>query len=120
MPRQSLRQGWSSWTAPGSPPLHHGPGRRPARVLVFTTGRGSVLGLKPTSVSSATNTPMYDRLRDDMDMDTGTVLEGEPVERVGERLFDLILDVASGTQTKSERLGVGEEEFAPWTIGPTL
>ena len=52
--------------------------------------------------------------------DAGTVLEGEPVERVGERLFDLILDVASGTQTKSEQLGVGEEEFAPWTIGPTL
>jgi altronate hydrolase len=92
-----------------------------ANVLVFTTGRGSVLGLKPTPcIKLATNTPMYDRLRDDMDMDAGTVLEGEPVERVGGRLFDLILDVASGTQTKSEQLGVGEEEFAPWTIGPTL
>jgi altronate hydrolase len=48
------------------------------------------------------------------------ILEGKPVAEVGKRLFDLILDVASGTCTKSEQLGVGEEEFAPWTIGPTL
>ena len=92
-----------------------------ANVLVFTTGRGSVLGLKPTPcIKLATNTPMYDRLIDDMDMNAGTILEGEPVESVGRRLFELILEVASGTPTKSERLGVGEEEFAPWTIGPTL
>ena len=55
-----------------------------------------------------------------MDMNAGTILEGEPVQSVGRRLFDLILEVASGAPTKSERLGVGEEEFAPWTIGPTL
>jgi altronate hydrolase len=92
-----------------------------ANVLVFTTGRGSVLGLKPTPcIKLATNTPMYEKMIDDMDIDAGTVLEGEPVEQVGERLFDLILEVASGTETKSERAGVGEEEFAPWTIGPTL
>ena len=92
-----------------------------ANVLVFTTGRGSVLGLKPTPcIKLATNTPMYERMIDDMDMDAGTILEGEPVAEVGQRLFDLILDVASGTRTKSEQLGVGEEEFAPWTIGPTL
>ena len=90
-------------------------------MLVFTTGRGSVLGLKPTPcIKVATNTPMYERMIDDMDMDAGTILEGEPVESVGRRLFDLILDVASGQPTKSERHGVGEEEFAPWHIGPTL
>jgi altronate hydrolase len=55
-----------------------------------------------------------------MDLDAGSILEGEPVESVGRRLFDVILDVASGTNTKSERHGVGEEEFAPWTIGPVL
>jgi altronate hydrolase len=53
-------------------------------------------------------------------MDAGPILEGEPVEAVGRRLFDMILDVASGEPTKSEQQGVGEEEFAPWTIGPTL
>jgi len=92
-----------------------------ANVLVFTTGRGSVLGLKPTPcIKLATNTPMYDRMSDDMDMNAGTILEGEPVESVGRRLFELVLEVASGTTTRSEQQEVGEEEFAPWTIGPTL
>jgi altronate hydrolase len=92
-----------------------------ANVLVFTTGRGSVLGLKPTPcIKLATNTPMYERMIADMDIDAGPILEGETVKSVGQRLFDLILDVASGNETKSERAGVGEEEFAPWTIGPTL
>ena len=92
-----------------------------ANVLVFTTGRGSVLGLKPAPcIKVATNTPMYERMIDDMDLDAGPILEGEPVETVGHRLFEMILDVASGEPTKSEQHGVGEEEFAPWTIGPTL
>jgi altronate hydrolase len=92
-----------------------------SNVLVFTTGRGSVLGLKPTPcIKVATNTPMFERMSDDMDLNAGTILEGEPVEAAGRRLFELILDVASGRQTKSERSGVGEEEFAPWHIGPTL
>ena len=92
-----------------------------SNVLVFTTGRGSVLGLKPTPcIKVATNTPMFDRMADDMDLNAGTILEGEPVEAVGRRMFDLILDVAGGRKTKSERSGVGEEEFAPWQIGPIL
>ncbi|MDR3637781.1 MAG: altronate dehydratase family protein [Isosphaeraceae bacterium] len=92
-----------------------------ANVLVFTTGRGSVLGLKPTPcIKVSTNTPMYERMTDDMDMNAGTVLEGESIESAGQRMFDLILAVASGEHTKSERSGVGEEEFAPWHIGPTL
>ncbi|CAN5720852.1 altronate dehydratase family protein [soil metagenome] len=92
-----------------------------ANLVVFTTGRGSVSGLKPSPcIKVATNTPMYNRLKDDMDLDAGTILDGEPVDAVGQRLFDLILDVASGEQTRSERQDVGEEEFAPWHIGPTL
>ena len=60
-----------------------------ANVLVFTTGRGSVLGLKPTPwIKVATNTPMYERMIDDMDLDAGPILEGEPVESVGRRLFE--------------------------------
>lgn len=92
-----------------------------ANVLIFTTGRGSVLGLRPTPcIKVATNTPMYERMSDDMDLDAGPILEGVSVETVGTALFEMILDVASGTPTKSERAGVGEEEFAPWHIGPTL
>jgi altronate hydrolase len=92
-----------------------------ANVLVFTTGRGSVLGLKPTPcVKVATNTTMFDRMADDMDLNAGTVLEGEPVASAGRRIFDLVLEVAGGLKTRSERHGVGEEEFDPWQIGPVL
>jgi arabinonate dehydratase len=92
-----------------------------ANVLVFTTGRGSVLGLKPTPcIKLATNTPMYEKMIDDMDINAGTILEGESVDDAGRRLFELILDVASGHRTRSEAAGIGEEEFAPWFIGPQL
>ena len=92
-----------------------------ANVLVFTTGRGSVLGLKPTPcIKLATNTPMYDRMLDDMDFNAGTVLEGESVEHAGRRMFEQILAVAGGERTKSEREGIGEDEFSPWFVGPQL
>jgi altronate hydrolase len=92
-----------------------------ANVLVFTTGRGSVFGCKPApSIKVATNTPLYDHMIDDMDINAGVILEGTPVEVVGRQIFEEILAVASGKKTKSELSGVGEEEFAPWSIGPTL
>ena len=92
-----------------------------ANVLVFTTGRGSVFGCKPApSIKVATNTPMYEHMIDDMDINAGVILDGTPVETVGRQIFEEILAVASGKKTKSEINGVGEEEFAPWSIGPTL
>jgi altronate hydrolase len=92
-----------------------------ANVLVFTTGRGSVFGCKPApSIKVATNTPLFRHMEDDMDVDAGVILAGTPVESVGRQIFEMILAVASGEKTKSERHGVGEEEFAPWSIGPTL
>src|SRR5262245_34420535 len=92
-----------------------------ANVLVFTTGRGSVFGCKPApSIKIATNTPLYQHMLDDMDIDAGVILGGTPVEEVGRQIFEEILAVASGKKTKSELGGVGEEEFAPWSIGPTL
>jgi altronate hydrolase len=92
-----------------------------ANVLVFTTGRGSVFGCKPApSIKVATNTPMYQHMVEDMDVNAGVVLEGTPVEEVGRQIFEDILAVAGGKKTKSEINGVGEEEFAPWSIGPTL
>jgi altronate hydrolase len=92
-----------------------------ANVLVFTTGRGSVFGCKPApSIKVATNSPMYQHMIDDMDINAGVILEGTPVEEVGRQIFEEILAVAGGKKTKSELNGVGEEEFAPWSIGPTL
>ena len=63
---------------------------------------------------------MYERMIDDMDIDAGRILDGTPVEEVGREIFEFILDVASGRKTKSEQHGIGEEEFVPWSIGPTL
>lgn len=92
-----------------------------AQMMVFTTGRGSCFGCKPTpSIKVATNSPMYRRMTDDMDLDAGTVLAGRSVDDVGREIFDEIVAVASGKQTKSERHGIGAEEFVPWNIGPTL
>ena len=92
-----------------------------ANIVVFTTGRGSCFGCKPTpTIKVATNTPMYNRMRDDMDIDAGVILDGTPVPAVGRQIFEEILAVASGKRTKSEQHGVGDEEFVPWTVGPTL
>jgi altronate hydrolase len=92
-----------------------------ANVCVFTTGRGSVYGCKPSPcIKVATNTPMYERMEPDMDVNAGVILEGTPLEDVGRAIFEKILAVASGERTKSETQGVGEEEFAPWSIGPVL
>jgi altronate hydrolase len=63
---------------------------------------------------------MYDRMIDDMDINAGRVLEGVSVEEVGHEIFEKIISVASGEKTKSESQGIGDEEFAPWIIGPIL
>lgn len=92
-----------------------------ANVVVFTTGRGSCFGCKPVpSIKVSTNSALYQRMPDDMDLNMGTVLEDETLEAAGERLFDEILATASGKKTKSELLGYGDDEFCPWPIGPTL
>jgi altronate hydrolase len=86
---------------------------------VFTTGRGSVYGCKPAPcIKVATNTPLYQHMEEDMDLNAGTILDGaESVEQVGRRIFQEILAVASGKKTKSELAGMGDEEFAPWLLG---
>ena len=93
-----------------------------ATVMCFTTGRGSVLGTKPTpSIKLATNTEMYERMSGDMDLNCGVIIDGEAsVQEVGERLFQLILDTASGRKTLSEELGFGQEEFVPWQLGAVM
>jgi altronate hydrolase len=92
-----------------------------AQMMVFTTGRGSCFGCKPTpSIKVATNTPMYERMRADMDLNAGDILHGRSVNEVGREIFEEIITVASGKKTKSEQLGIGDEEFVPWSIGPIL
>ena len=90
-------------------------------MVVFTTGRGSVFGCKPApSIKVATNSALYQKMRNDMDVDGGRVLDGATLDEVGEEIFARILAVASGEKSKSERHGIGEEEFNPWIIGATL
>ena len=93
-----------------------------ANVICFTTGRGSVYGCKPApSLKLATNSRLYQHMEEDMDINCGTVVDGaETVEQAGERIFRLILDTASGKRSKSELLGFGEDEFAPWVVGATM
>ena len=93
-----------------------------ANVMCFTTGRGSVLGCKPTpSVKLATNTEMYTRMSEDMDVNAGVIMDGQAsVQGLGEQLFELILATASGRKTKSEELGFGQEEFVPWQLGAVM
>jgi len=91
------------------------------QVVVFTTGRGSCFGCKPSpTIKVSTNTPLYDRMRDDMDIDAGRILNGTTIEEVGTEIFEEILLVASGKPTKSEAQGIGDEEFCPWTWGPVF
>ncbi len=90
-------------------------------LVAFTTGRGSCYGCVPSpSLKIASNTPLYERMPHDMDIDAGVILTDTPMERVADRIFRTLLRVASGEKTKSELQGVGEEEFAPWVLGPVL
>jgi altronate hydrolase len=90
-------------------------------VLCFTTGRGSAYGCKPTpSIKLATNHEVFRRMRDDMDIDCGDVLDGVSIEAKGEEIFQAVLRVASGEKSKSELLGYGDNEFVPWQIGATM
>lgn len=90
-----------------------------ANLIAFTTGRGSMFGAKPVpSLKLATNSAMYHRLEEDMDLNCGSILDGEKtIEQVGEEIFRLMLLTASGKASKSELLGLGDNEFVPWHIG---
>jgi altronate hydrolase len=93
-----------------------------ANVVCFTTGRGSCFGFKPApSIKLATNTEMYRRMDEDMDINCGAILDGDvTLDQMGRRIFEEILEVASGKRTKSEALGFGNHEFTPWQIGAVM
>ena len=92
-----------------------------ANLIAFTTGRGSMFGAKPVPcVKLATNTPMFRRLEEDMDINCGEILDGTcSLAEMGERVFGLLLRTASGERSRSELLGLGDHEFVPWDIGIT-
>ncbi len=91
-------------------------------LICFTTGRGSVYGCRPVpSLKLATNSELFHRMQEDMDMNCGAIADGEAdVDQVGGRIFELILETASGLRTKSEALGFGDDEFVPWQIGAVM
>jgi arabinonate dehydratase len=92
-----------------------------SNVMCFTTGRGSAFGCKPTpSIKLATNTEVYKRMIDDMDINCGDVIDGVSIEQKGEEIFRKVLAVASGEHTKSEDLGYGDLEFVPWQVGAVM
>jgi altronate hydrolase len=93
-----------------------------ANMICFTTGRGSAYGCKPSpSLKLATNTTMYNKQEDDMDINCGVIVDGKAsIGEVGQKFFDIILKTASGEKSKSEMWGYGEDEFAPWVLGPTM
>lgn len=93
-----------------------------ANLIVFTTGRGSVSGYKPTPcIKVATNSEMFERMEEDMDLNCGDIITGGvSIESKGNEMFELMIRVASGEETKSEQLGFGGAEFVPWQIGAVM
>lgn len=92
-----------------------------SNVMCFTTGRGSAFGCKPTpSIKLATNSDVYRRMSEDMDINCGDVLDGVSIQAKGREIFEKVLAVASGAHTKSEDLGYGDLEFVPWQIGAVM
>ena len=91
-------------------------------IVAFTTGRGSAFGSKPSPcIKIATNSEMFLRMEEDMDVNAGRILDGEAsVEEVGLEIYEEILSVASGKQSKSEAQGLGDFEFVPWQIGAVM
>ncbi|MBW7862039.1 MAG: altronate dehydratase [Rhodocyclaceae bacterium] len=93
-----------------------------ANLIAFTTGRGSCFGCRPSpSLKLATNSAMFARMEEDMDLNCGVILDGDSsIDEMGELIFREFLAVASGKPTRSELLGYGEDEFAPWHVNAWL
>jgi altronate hydrolase len=91
-----------------------------ATILCFTTGRGSAIG-NPVApvIKISSNSRIARIMEDNIDINAGRIVDGQAtLEEVGREIYEMIRRVASGEQTKSERLG--HQEFVPWRIGPVL
>jgi len=117
------KKGFNFMNSPGYDPVSvTGQVAAGANIICFTTGRGSCFGYKPVpSIKIATNTNMYNRMEEDMDINSGTIMDGiESIEENGIKIYNNIIEVASGKKSKSEINGYGDDEFNPWVIGATL
>ena len=92
-----------------------------AQIICFTTGRGSAFGCAgvPT-IKLATNNALFERMRDDMDVNCGDLLTGVGMPEISQRIFDAIVRHASGEKVRSEELGYGNDEFLPWHVGAVM
>jgi altronate hydrolase len=93
-----------------------------ANMICFTTGRGSAYGCAPSpSLKIATNTALWQRQEEDMDINCGEIIDGKSsIQEMGERIFRLVLATASGERSKSEQHGYGQNEFVPWQVGAVM
>ncbi|WP_372524733.1 UxaA family hydrolase [Piscinibacter sp.] len=93
-----------------------------ANLICFTTGRGSAYGCAPSpSLKLSTNTALWQRQQEDIDLDCGPIVDRlATVDEIGERIFRLMLETASGRATKSEQHGYGQNEFVPWQLGAVM
>jgi altronate hydrolase len=93
-----------------------------AQLVIFTTGRGSAFGSKPApTIKIATNSAMYKVLEEDMDLNCGDIIDGgRTIEEKGREILDMIIRVASGEKSKSEALGLGDNEYVPWQLGAVM
>ena len=91
-------------------------------IIAFTTGRGSAFGSKPSPcIKIASNFGLYENMSEDMDVNAGVILnKNHSIEEVGQTIYNLLLNVASGEKTKSEIQGLGDYEFVPWQIGAVM
>jgi len=117
------KKGFNFMDSPGFDPVSvTGQVASGSNIICFTTGRGSCFGFKPApSLKIATNTNMFNRLEEDMDINAGTIMDGESdIVKIGKEIFYSIVETASGKLTKSEVNGYGDDEFNPWIIGATM
>jgi altronate hydrolase len=116
------KKGFTFMDTPGHDPVSvTGLAAGGCSLIVFTTGRGSCSGFKPSPILKiATNSALYNRMPEDMDIDAGVILNGVSIQDLGLQIFEELIAVAGGKKTKSEAQGLGESEFAPWLLGPVM
>lgn len=120
---QVLSKGFVFMDSPGYDPVSvTGQIAAGAQIVVFTTGRGSAFGSKPSpTIKLATNDFLYDQMADDMDLNCGDIVsQATSIVSKGQEILEKVLRVASGEQTKSEALNLGDNEFVPWQVGAVM
>ncbi len=116
------KKGFTFMDTPGHDPVSiTGLGAGGCNLIVFTTGRGSCSGFKPSPILKiSTNTALFNRMPEDMDIDAGVIMNGVSIADMGMQIFEELIAVAGGKKTLSEAQGLGESEFAPWLLGPVM